>query len=109
MISTINPYTNTLIKDYQLHTTAEVETLISKGATAFQSWKVQSIGDRTHLLNKVSQLLIERKQEYAELMTNEMGKPISQSLAEIEKCSSVCDFYVRNAAYFLKRMPKRVL
>lgn len=101
MITTKNPYSNKVIQEYELHSSAEVEDIISKSATTFQSWKVQTIGDRTDLLNRVSQLLIERKQEYAELMTKEMGKPISQSLAEIEKCSTVCDFYVKNAAYFL--------
>lgn len=101
MITTKNPYNNETINTYELHTASQVEDMILKSASAFQSWKVQTIGDRTDLLNKVSQLLIERKQEYAELMTKEMGKPISQSLAEIEKCSTVCDFYVKNAAYFL--------
>ncbi|TDY63980.1 NAD-dependent succinate-semialdehyde dehydrogenase [Algibacter lectus] len=101
MITTNNPFNNKDIETYKLHTESEVQEIIDKGANAFKDWKMKTIGDRTDMLNKVSQLLLERKQEYAELMTKEMGKPISQSIAEIEKCSAVCDFYVKNAAYFL--------
>ncbi|MDN3667388.1 NAD-dependent succinate-semialdehyde dehydrogenase [Algibacter miyuki] len=101
MIKTKNPFNNKIIAEYKLHDNDDIGQIISKSAEAFKQWKTESIGNRTDLLHKVSLLLIERKQEYAELMTQEMGKPISQSLAEIEKCSQVCDFYVKNAAYFL--------
>ena len=101
MITTKNPFDNSIIKEYELHTESEIEEIVDKSARTFKSWKMEPVDHRAVLLNKVSKLLIERKQEYAELMTQEMGKPISQSLAEVEKCSLVCDFYAENAESFL--------
>ena len=62
MITTNNPFTNEDIETYKLHTESEVQEIINKGANAFKDWKMKSIGDRTDMLNKVSQLLLERKQ-----------------------------------------------
>lgn len=101
MITTKNPFNKSVLKTYDLHTDSEINTIIEKSASRFKTWKTKSIDDRTELLSNVSELLLERKQEYAELMTMEMGKPMSQSLAEIEKCSAVCDFYAANAVFFL--------
>jgi succinate-semialdehyde dehydrogenase/glutarate-semialdehyde dehydrogenase len=101
MITTKNPFDNSVIKTYKLHTDTEVDNILEKSISTFKIWKDKPISDRTDLLSKMAELLLESKQEYAELMTQEMGKPISQSLAEIEKCSLVCDFYASNATSFL--------
>ncbi|QLG44959.1 NAD-dependent succinate-semialdehyde dehydrogenase [Costertonia aggregata] len=101
MITTKNPFTAQLIREYKLHTEAEIEQILEKSNVAFKLWKYEQIVHRTNLLQKVSELLIERKKEYSELMTQEMGKPITQSISEIEKCVWACDFYVKNAAQFL--------
>ncbi|MFD0798391.1 NAD-dependent succinate-semialdehyde dehydrogenase [Maribacter chungangensis] len=101
MIKTTNPYNGSTIKEYAMHSPVQLTTSIANAASAFENWKLESIKSRTKLLHKVSELLLERKQEYAELMTREMGKPISQSIAEIEKCAHCCNFYVENAAQFL--------
>ncbi|KPM32139.1 Succinate-semialdehyde dehydrogenase [NAD] [Croceitalea dokdonensis DOKDO 023] len=85
----------------QEHTQKQLEGILALAQTGFLQWRKTSIAQRTTSLEYLSNLLLERKREYAELMTQEMGKPISQSLAEIEKCAWVCDFYVKNATRFL--------
>jgi len=101
MIQTINPYKAETIKEYQLHSKEEIVELLKTSTNTYESWKNESVGYRTAVLKKVSELLWDRKKHYAELITIEMGKPITQSLAEIDKCIWACDFYAQNAAQFL--------
>ncbi|RZT00052.1 NAD-dependent succinate-semialdehyde dehydrogenase [Aquimarina brevivitae] len=100
LIST-NPYTGERIQNYELYTNDQINQIVEQSTKAFDSWKTQEIEERTDKLRKVGSLLEERKQEYAALITEEMGKPISESIAEIEKCAWLCEFYAVNAEDFL--------
>ncbi|HPP39606.1 MAG TPA: aldehyde dehydrogenase family protein, partial [Candidatus Kapabacteria bacterium] len=64
-------------------------------------WARRPFSARAEMFLAVADLLIKRKGEYAKLMAEEMGKPISQGLAEIEKCAKVCKYYVENSERFL--------
>ena len=101
MITTKNPYNNQEIKSYKYHSTKEVENILDKAEQTFITWKTVSIKKRTSLLENLANKLEDNKEEYANLMTTEMGKPISQSIAEIDKCIWLCDFYIKNAEDFL--------
>lgn len=101
MIETKNPADGTFIKSYEEHTAKELEVILGKADEVFTSWKSTEIAERTELLQNVANILEERKQYFSELMTREMGKPLSQSIAEIEKCIWACEFYVVNAEEFL--------
>lgn len=101
MITTKNPYNNQEIKSYKYHSTKEVENILDKAEQTFSTWKTVSIKERTSLLENLANKLEDNKEEYANLMTTEMGKPISQSIAEIDKCIWLCDFYIKNAEDFL--------
>ncbi|WP_238934515.1 NAD-dependent succinate-semialdehyde dehydrogenase [Aurantibacter crassamenti] len=101
MIKSINPYNGKLIKEYELHTPKEVSQKLKSASTSFEQWKLKPISERTKLLNTVGNQLKQNKNKYAALITNEMGKPIKQSIAEIEKCIWVCNFYAHNAEQFL--------
>lgn len=65
------------------------------------SWKQLSIKNRISFLPQLAKLLLENKQEYATCITTEMHKPISQAIAEVEKCSLLCNYYYENAETFL--------
>ena len=65
------------------------------------SWKKLSIKDRISFLPKLANLLLEHKQKYATCITTEMHKPISQAIAEVEKCALLCNYYHENAESFL--------
>jgi len=101
MITTINPYTNEVLKHYDQHSKLEMETIIEQAAKAYSKWKNIAVSKRCKLLSKVANLLLERKERYAKLIAKEMGKPVSQGISEIEKCAWVCDFYAHNAEEFL--------
>jgi succinate-semialdehyde dehydrogenase/glutarate-semialdehyde dehydrogenase len=69
--------------------------------TAYLSWKITSFSTRASLLRNAAKLLRERKKDYATLMANEMGKPITQGAGEIEKCAWVCEYYAEHGEQFL--------
>lgn len=100
-IRTINPYNGKTIAEYEHHSNTEITKILQKAQNSFEDWKKEPIAKRVKCLKKISDLLIEKKTELATLITTEMGKPIKQSIAEIEKCSWVCDFYAVNANNFL--------
>ncbi len=65
------------------------------------SWRNLSIQKRISFLPQLAQLLLENKEEYATCITTEMHKPISQAIAEVEKCALLCNYYYENAESFL--------
>jgi succinate-semialdehyde dehydrogenase/glutarate-semialdehyde dehydrogenase len=100
-IKTINPYTQEPLKTYDILSDNELIKKIANADVGFQNWRQTSLESRSEHLRKLAELLLNRKKDYAKLMAEEMGKPIAQGIAEIEKCAWVCDFYAKNASNFL--------
>ena len=65
------------------------------------SWRNLSVQNRISFLPQLAKLLLENKEEYATCITTEMYKPISQAIAEVEKCALLCNYYFENAELFL--------
>ena len=101
MFKSINPYSGDVIKEYKAHSKAQVKDILHKSEEVFRDWKNVELSERSELIRKVGELLEERKTEYGKLITDEMGKPIAESIAEIEKCAWLCEFYAVNAEDFL--------
>ncbi|HEX4960291.1 MAG TPA: NAD-dependent succinate-semialdehyde dehydrogenase [Thermoanaerobaculia bacterium] len=97
----INPATGELIRDYPEHGDAQVEEILGRAETAFSAWRKVPFAERSRLMTRVADLLRDRAGDYGRLMTEEMGKPIAASEAEIDKCAWVCDFYAEHAEGFL--------
>lgn len=102
MLKSINPYTNEQIKSYAIDSEKIVNKKLTKLNTSFQLWKHESFKNRSQVLLNIEKLLLDRKEPLALLITREMGKPISESLGEIEKCASVCRYYSEHGESFLK-------
>lgn len=96
MIVSKNPYTGEVIEEFKEYTDAEIENALQKADKRFKTWKKVSYQEKSELLKKAAAELRKNKKEYAEAMTLEMGKPISQANAEIEKCAWVCEYYAEN-------------
>lgn len=92
-VRSINPYTGTPIKTYTTHSVAEVDKLIEIASDRFSLWRDLSISGRAEFIEKVRLELLKNRERYAHIMTEEMGKPIAQSIAEIEKCAWLCEYY----------------
>ncbi|MBP2830709.1 NAD-dependent succinate-semialdehyde dehydrogenase [Aquimarina sp. U1-2] len=100
-IVTNYPFTGEVLQKYALATDEVIQTSLKKAEEAFLSWKNRDIVDRTDLLLKLAELLHQNKEQYANLITQEMGKPYKESLSEIEKCIWLVDFYEQNAEELL--------
>ncbi|WP_373520832.1 NAD-dependent succinate-semialdehyde dehydrogenase [Aquiflexum sp.] len=97
----INPYNNEEVGKYKAHTSDEIDKILDKSEEAFKTWSRKPLSYRTELIKKAGQVLRENAEEYAQMITTEMGKPISESRSEVNKCAWVCDYYADNAADFL--------
>jgi succinate-semialdehyde dehydrogenase/glutarate-semialdehyde dehydrogenase len=101
-IQSINPYTEEVMKEFDLMTEGEINEQISRSRQAYHAWKDVPIQERTAAVKRLGDHLRAEKRKYAEIMTREMGKPIKESLAEVEKCAWLCDYYAENGERFLK-------
>ncbi len=97
----VNPATGKRLRTYRELTPRQVDVLLDRATAAFTKWRRTSFATRSRLLHAVGRELRKNRQAYAELITVEMGKPITQALAEVEKCAVNCDFYATNATRFL--------
>ncbi len=101
-IITINPATGRKIQEHAGMSLYDVEDFLESTKNAFNDWKNTDVAKRANFFRQLAGKLREKQEEYATLITTEMGKPIKQSRAEIEKCAVVCEYYADNAADMLK-------
>lgn len=101
MIQAINPATGQLLAEYEPHTSHQIAERLDAAAQAFDVWRTTPLAERCRLLAVAAELLESRAADYAKLMTAEMGKPLRQATAEVEKCSLVCAHYAQQAAEML--------
>ena len=97
----INPATGQRIHIYGSHTSVQIEAALKQSHTAFLGWRELSPRNRAKHLRALAKSLRSQLEDLAALITAEVGKQITQSRAEIEKCAKVCDFYARHGADFL--------
>src|ERR671932_1789482 len=101
-IETINPATGKVIATYDNMSKEEISQKVKNARAAFQKWSKLDISERSAYMRSLGRIMRKNKDEYATLITEEMGKPIRQSIAEIEKCAWVCDYYSDHAESFLR-------
>ena len=101
MITSINPYNNKSLGSFDELSASEIEKKISKGNEAFLLWKETPYNEKAQLMLKAAKVLRDHKKSFGTTITQEMGKPIKQSIAEIEKCAWLCEYYAENAEKFL--------
>ncbi len=92
-IEIINPATGKKVREYQEDSPEIIEEKIKKTQEAYLKWRKTSFNKRADLMRKAGNIMRERKRGLAELMAEEMGKPITQGMGEAEKCAWVCDYY----------------
>jgi len=99
--TTINPTTGKPMQTYDELTPDSAAAVIVKANEAWLSWRGTSFTMRAALMKKAATMLRERNRELALLMADEMGKPLAQGNAEVEKCAWACDYYADNAEQHL--------
>jgi succinate-semialdehyde dehydrogenase/glutarate-semialdehyde dehydrogenase len=94
----VNPYSGELMKEFKLD---ELPNL-NLSQNIFNKWRKLTIEERGHQLQKLADVISARKDEYAKIITAEMGKPYRESLYEINKVLTAFDYYIANAPAMLK-------
>lgn len=101
-IETINPTTGRVISSYESMSIDKIELITNNAQNAFEKWRKKEILERCDYIRDLAKILRRNKDRYARIVTEEMGKPITQSIAEIDKCALVCEYYSENAEAFLR-------
>ncbi len=97
----LNPATNELIKEYPCWDDEQLDEALVEVAVATPMWANTPLGERCEHVRRLGQLVLQRRDQLAELITLEMGKLIGEARAEVEKCALVCDYYADNGPNFL--------
>ncbi|WP_278556872.1 NAD-dependent succinate-semialdehyde dehydrogenase [Limosilactobacillus vaginalis] len=99
---TINPYTNQVEKTFKNTTDKELEQTLATAHQLYLNWrKNNNLEKRKQVILNLGHILRERREEYATIMTKDMGKLIGEAEGEVDLCASFCDYYVANADKFL--------
>ncbi|MBJ7465449.1 MAG: NAD-dependent succinate-semialdehyde dehydrogenase [Mycolicibacterium sp.] len=106
LYAVVDPATGDVVKEYPTATDDQIEAAVSAAAKAFKEWsKTTTVAQRAELIRKVAALHNERKDELAKIIQREMGKPLDQSVGEVEFSASIYEFYADNAEKFLADEP----
>ncbi len=100
--NTVNPATEEVIAEYETMSYDEVFSILESCEKSFLDWKRLSISERVGYISKLAAVLRNNQEKYAKLITLEMGKPITESMAEIEKCAWTAEVYAANAEKWLE-------
>jgi succinate-semialdehyde dehydrogenase/glutarate-semialdehyde dehydrogenase len=101
----IDPATGEALGEYALHEPAEISRRLARARAAFELWRATPFAARARAMRAVAGRLRERRDTLADRMTAEMGKPIAQSEAEVEKCAWVCEHFADHAEAYLALDP----
>jgi len=105
-----NPATGETVKTYPTITDAELDAAIAAADAAHRGWsKSTTVAERAALIRRVGELHVERRQELAEIIVREMGKPIEQALGEADFAAAIYEYYADHASEFLEDEPIRLL
>jgi succinate-semialdehyde dehydrogenase/glutarate-semialdehyde dehydrogenase len=98
----VNPATGESLEPVESDDQSAIEDALGTATDTFESWRTRSIEERAELVERAGEVLRENVDEYAELMTREMGKPIESVRGEVEKCAWMCEYYAERAPEHLR-------
>ena len=105
MIQAVNPATGERGRFYEPTTIDSAKAAAKAASTAFEQWRRRSFADRSAVIHKAADILRSRSDEFARLMTEEMGKTVDEGRAEVEKCAFHCDWFAVHGVEYLAQQP----
>ena len=105
ILKSINPATEELFAEFKEMNSPLTKEIISKSSESQKNWSNIDIKQRSKIISKIGDLVEASKESFAKTITSEMGKPIMESIAEVEKCAWLCDYYAQNGMEFLNDKP----
>jgi acyl-CoA reductase-like NAD-dependent aldehyde dehydrogenase len=105
LMRSVNPATEEPVATYPVHSEREVDEVLDAAIAAFPGWRATPVDERCALLVRVARLLRQGSEQLAQLVTAEMGKPIAEARAEVDKCAFSCEWFAEHAPGFLADQP----
>src|SRR6187200_1577395 len=106
----VDPATGETVKEYPTISDDDLRAAIARADEAHRTWSASStVAERAALVRRVGELHVERRQELAEIIVREMGKPIEQALGEVDFCGDIYGFYADNAEELMADEPIKLL
>ncbi len=102
---TVNPYDNQVVATFDDLTDEQAMDVLAQAQKTFESWSQTSFAERTAVISRAAAILRERSDEFARLLTLEMGKLYTEALGEVELSAQILDYYAVNAEKFLAPEP----
>ncbi|MGB0098690.1 MAG: NAD-dependent succinate-semialdehyde dehydrogenase [Nocardioides sp.] len=97
LVVTVDPASGRELRRYDAMTATKIEAVVAQVSTAQAAWATTPVEARAAVMLRAAALLRERSSEFAALATSEMGKPITEAIAEVEKCAWVCEYYAETS------------
>jgi succinate-semialdehyde dehydrogenase/glutarate-semialdehyde dehydrogenase len=105
-VTTVNPATGEPIAEHRLLSSTDLATAVERAHEAGTAWAARSVVERAAVIDKLADLLTERTDDLAGLVTAEMGKPITAARAEVAKCADAASYLAAVAADVLAPSPR---
>jgi len=103
--ATVNPYTGETVREFPFLDSGRIPDVVGRAATAFQSWRERPVADRAQMVRRAGDLMLERKDALAALLTQEVGKRIGESAWEVGLAASILQYYGDRGPEFLRPEP----
>jgi succinate-semialdehyde dehydrogenase/glutarate-semialdehyde dehydrogenase len=105
-IQSVNPATGEVLETFAETSPVEIERILAAAHAAFLEWRTVPFAARSERMREAARVLRAAKAEHARTMALEMGKPIVQAEAEVDKCAWACEYYAEHAEAFLAEQPR---
>ncbi len=102
MFKSIHPFDQSLVGEFPLMNSSDVQKKLDLASKAFADWRKTSFAHRASLMLKVASIIRNNKEEYARTIALEMGKLLTEARAEVEKSATACEYFAQHAEEFLK-------
>lgn len=102
---TIYPYNNKVLKEYENASDEDLEQALSSGHQVYQQWRTEDPRSRGVILQKVADLMKQKRTDLAQAMTYDMGKLLTESLGEVDLCIWIAEYYAEHGSYLLQPEP----
>ena len=103
--ATVNPFTGETEQEFDFTPTEAIDGIVERAHAAYQEWRQRSVEDRAAVVRRAAELMDERREELARLITTEMGKRHEEATGELYLCSMILKYYADNGPAFLKPKP----
>jgi len=104
-VQSLNPATEEVLATFEEYSQRQIDEVLDQSVKSFRDWRDRPFAERSRLMHAAAGELRRDAERYAMLITQEMGKPLAQSKAEVEKCAWCCDYFADNAEGFLADIP----